>query len=132
MIRKNISVEEVVFGKGLAEVLKVRIKGMSGGKRDLAVVYVPPKTDAWSLEEYEVMLKDSKECLEEMIKNSDNISIMGDFNCKEVCWEDWTTGGSENSWGSTLLKLTMENVMTQWINESTRVMMVYTEWKKYG
>ncbi len=30
---------------------------------------------------------------------------MGDFNCKEVSWEEWTTEGSENSWGSKLLEL---------------------------
>ena len=51
---------------------------------------------------------------------SDNISIIGIFSCKEVCWEDWTATGSENSWGNTLLMLMMENVMTQWIQDNTR------------
>lgn len=66
------------------------------------------------------MLKDTKQCLEEMIKKSDIITFMGDLNCKELSWEDWTTNRGENSWGSTLLILTMENVMAQWIIESTR------------
>ena len=50
MIKKNGTVE-VVFGKGLAEILKVRIQETSGGNRDLAVVYVPPKTGAWNMTE---------------------------------------------------------------------------------
>ena len=62
MTKKNITVEEVVFGKGLAEILKVKIIERGGGKRDLAVAYVPPKTNAWSMAEYDEMLKDTEEC----------------------------------------------------------------------
>ena len=40
---KVIIVDEVMSGKGLGEVLKVRIKEVNGEKRDLAVAYVPPK-----------------------------------------------------------------------------------------
>ncbi|MPC98051.1 hypothetical protein E2C01_093401 [Portunus trituberculatus] len=45
---------------------------------------------------------------------------MGDFNCKEVHWDDMTTEGNDDSWGYTLLELTKENTMTQWIQENTR------------
>ncbi|MPC69390.1 hypothetical protein E2C01_063613 [Portunus trituberculatus] len=45
---------------------------------------------------------------------------MGDFNCKEMHWEDMATEGDEDSWGYMLLELTMEYTMTQWIHENTR------------
>ena len=47
------------------------------------------------------------------------IIMIGDFNCKEVCWEDWYTGGEE-SWAGILLDLVMNNIMTQWIKENTK------------
>ncbi len=48
--------------------------------------------------------------------------IMGDFNCKEVTWETWTTEGSNDSWGSRLLDWAMENTLTQWVENNTRFM----------
>ena len=45
---------------------------------------------------------------------------MGDFNCKEVCWKNWTTSGGEESWGNTVLEMAMEHILTQWVNENTR------------
>ena len=91
----------------------------NGNKRDLLVVYVPPKTNAWGREEYGDMLKDTYKCLKNMIENSDNVIMMGDFNCKEVCCEEWCTGGGEESWVSILLDLVMNNILTQWIKENT-------------
>ena len=40
--------------------------------------------------------------------------MMGDFNCKEVCWKKWHTG-REESWDGLLLDL-----VTQGIKENTR------------
>ena len=45
---------------------------------------------------------------------------MGDFNCTEVCQEEWYTNGSESSYGNKLSKLAMDNALTQWIREDTR------------
>ena len=45
---------------------------------------------------------------------------MGNFNCKEVSWEDWSTERGEMSWGNRLLHLAMDNVLTQWVTENTR------------
>ncbi len=54
------------------------------------------------------MLTQTLECLKEVIESSDNLILMGDFNCKEVCWEQWYTDGREETWGSKLLNLAME------------------------
>ena len=43
---------------------------------------------------------------------------MVDFNCKEVFWEDWTTEGSEMSWGNKWLPLAM-NILTQSMEKDT-------------
>ena len=44
---------------------------------------------------------------------------MRDFDCREVNWETFESGG-ENAWGNRLLRLTMNNTMVQWITENTR------------
>lgn len=119
-VRKDIIVDKVELGEGKAEVLSMRMLTEKGGKRDIVVVYVPPKTRAWNGEEYEEMLNDTCRCLERLLKESRNIILMGDFNCKEVNWEEWDTEGGEDSWGNRILNLAMRNVMTQWIKEATR------------
>ena len=65
------------------------------------------------------MLKDTCKCLKNMIENSDNIIMMRDFNCKEVCWEEWFIRRGEEPWVGILLDLVMNNIMTQWIKENT-------------
>ena len=44
---------------------------------------------------------------------------MGDFNCSEVNWETFESGG-ENTWGNSLLRLTMNNTLIQWVTENTK------------
>ena len=44
---------------------------------------------------------------------------MGDFNCSEVNWEMFESGG-ENTWGNRLSRLTMNNAMIQWVTDYTR------------
>ena len=42
----------------------VKIRARSkGGRRNFAVVYVPPKTGSWAADKYEKMIDDTKECL---------------------------------------------------------------------
>ncbi len=52
LIKKNLVVDEITYSEGSAEVLRVRIKRKRGGRRDYAVVYIPPKTKSWSTEDY--------------------------------------------------------------------------------
>lgn len=120
LVKKDIKVDQVKEGMGKAEVLKIRAETNEGKKRHYIVVYVPPKTNAWSVQEYEEMISDTGTCLEEMLGGCERTIMMGDFNCKEVCWEDWSMEGSETTWGNTLLTLAMENVLTQWVKEDTR------------
>ena len=120
MVKKGFEVDKVIFGEDSAEVLKVGIKDKGKALRDFTVVYVPSKTSSWGVDEYQKMLRDTEECMKSVIVRSRNITIMGDFNCKEVLWEDWLTEGGELSWGNRLLQLAMDNILTQWVTENTR------------
>ncbi len=82
MLVKNLVVDEITYSEGSAEVLRVRIKRKRGGRRDYAVVYIPPKTKSWSTEDYGKMLMDTSEHMEGLIARSDNIILIGDFKCK--------------------------------------------------
>ncbi len=50
----------------------------------------------------------------------DNIMIMEDFNCKNVKWEDWSVERKGELWGGKLLRMAMDNLMTQWVDENTK------------
>ena len=76
----------------MTEVLKVELLMKNGRKRDLAVVY------------------DTYNGLNNMIENSDNIIMKGDFNCKEVCLEEWYTGRGKKLWGGIVLDLIINNM----------------------
>lgn len=56
----------------------------------------------------------------EKVLSGDKLIMMGDFNCKEVCWEQWYTEGTESSWRNKLLQLAVDNILTQWIKGDTR------------
>ena len=104
----------------MAELINVCLATRNGGKRDFAVAYVPPRTRPWKDNEYQEMLADTTRNLKNIMEESENLILMGDFNCKEVNWEDWNTDEGESSLGSKLLNLVMENTMTQWIQDETR------------
>ena len=120
IVAKNcIKIDSVELSEGKAEAITLKLADKGKGKRVITVAYVPPKTRAWSNTDYQQMLADTTHYLKKVIKESDNIITLGDFNCKEVNWEEWETE-SETSWGNTLLNIAMSNVMTQWIQEPTR------------
>lgn len=120
LVRKTLKVTEVVYGENSAELIAVKIDDGKVEKREFVVMYVPPKTRAWSNNEYNIMLEDTKGALMRVIENGNKTLIMGDFNCKEVCWEELYTEGSENTWGHNLLDMTVEYALTQWVHEKTR------------
>ena len=121
LVKKELKVDNIIYGEGRAEILKVGVKQSGGSRRDFVVGYVPPKTNSWTRDEYEQMTKDTIMCLKRLVIESENVTIMGDFNCKEVSWENLSTEGSELSWGNKLLQLAMNNVQSwarYWISGS--------------
>ncbi len=120
LVKKGIRVESVEKAEGLVEGLNLQLINGRRGLRYVTVVYVPPKTKTWNRQEHEQLLSETKEWLVKKIKENNKIVIMGDFNCKEINWEEWNTRGGEDSWGDKVLKLAMNNIMTQWVEENTR------------
>ena len=120
LVKENINVKKVMYGEDNAEMITLRIEDKDRKNRDFTVMYVPPKPRAWKEREYTSMISDTKNSLKEILKEGENTILMGDFNCKEVHWEDMSSEGGEESWGTMLLDLTMDYTMTQWIQECTR------------
>ena len=119
IIQSKIKVENAEYGKGKAELISAQIMTKYGESQTLVVAYVHPKTKTWTKEEHEEIIKDTLESLKKIIKSSQSVTLVGDFNCSEVKWETFESGG-ENMWGKTLLRLTMNNIMIQWVTENTR------------
>ena len=68
LTRKDMIMGKVEKGEVMVEVLKVELIMKNGRKRDLVVIYVPPKTNAWGREEYGNMVKDTCKCLKNIIE----------------------------------------------------------------
>ena len=68
LTKKNITVEEVEMGEGMAEIIRIKTTRKGEKKRDFAVAYVPPKTNAWSQDEYKKMLEDICNCLKKILR----------------------------------------------------------------
>lgn len=54
-------------------------------------------------------------------KNYEKIILTGDFNCLAEKWNDLEMQGSENIWGSKLLKLVTDNLVMHWMQGETRL-----------
>ena len=120
LVKKNLVAYEEKNDYGLAEVVVVKVVCRGGIRRDFVVAYVPPKTNSWNKEEYKRKMEDTKRWIEHLMETKCKLVMMGDFNSKEVKWEEWTVNGSEDSWSGELLRMAMENSMTQWVKEKTR------------
>lgn len=42
-----------------------------------------------------------------------NLTIMGDFNYKEMKWEEWSAEAGEELWGNVLLRIAVDNILRQ-------------------
>ena len=115
-----MKIRGVEYGEGTAEVVSVKVEDCSGEKLTIITTYVPPKTNTWTNEEYDKMIEDTLKDLNRIIRKSKIVLLVGDFNCKEINWESFEAGGNQSEWGERFLNLTMENMMTQWVTESTR------------
>ncbi len=79
LVKKSLKVVEIEHGNGLAEAIKIGVENTQGKKRQCIVMYVPPKTNAWSNKEYEIMIKDTVSWTEKVLRG-DKLIMMGDFN----------------------------------------------------
>ena len=120
LTRKNMRVIRVEMSENKAEIVKVVIGNKNGKERAYVGVYVPPLTNAWQRVEHDTVLEDTMKELGEIVSKEKDVMIMGDFNCKEVNWEEGTCLGGENSWSEKLLGWAVENLMTQWVDCETR------------
>ena len=120
LTKKGMKVVKTEISTNKAEIVKVVIENKSGKERAYVGVYVPPQTSAWKREEYEDMLNVVLQKLGEIVTEEKDFMIVGDFNCKEINWEEETCQGGENSWSDRLLNWATENLLTQWVRGETR------------
>ena len=120
LVRDNIRVEEVSYGEGMMEIMGITIKTGEMKKRKIIVTYVPPKTNAWKVEEHREMQKEVIKCLDNMLRGEERILLVGDFNCRNVNWKDMEVVGNAGSWSEEMLYLAMVNTLDQWVEEPTR------------
>ena len=76
------------------------------------VAYVSPKTKNWTKEEHEAIIECTLESFEKIIKSSQRVTLVEDFNFSEDKWKTFESGG-DNTLENRLLRLTMNNTMIQ-------------------
>ena len=118
LTRKDLTVKNVSLSTGGEEVVGVVA---TDGKQyiNIVTVYVPPKTSAWPIDQYENMVRSTIERMKIEVARGDKIVIVGDFNCKEVMWEEFEVGNG-GVWGEQLLDFALDSLLTQWVRHPTR------------
>ena len=66
MTKKEMHVNQVLYGEGKAEVISVRVEN---NKKEMSVIaaYVPPRTNAWTKEDHDQMIEDTLYSLSQVI-----------------------------------------------------------------
>ena len=120
LVKEDIFVEEVEYGDGMAETLSIVIKIEGNARRKIIVTYIPPRTNAWEINEYKNMQQEVRTSLGKMVSKNNRVLLVGDFNSKEINWEDMEVEESAGVWSEELLQTMMVNTMKQWVNKATR------------
>ena len=120
LVKEDIMVEEVEYGDGMAETMSVVIKIKGSERRKIIVTYIPPKTNAWEINDYRGMQQELRKSMEDMIGKNNKVLLVGDFNCKEIDWEEMEIHVNAGSWCEELLQTMMINTMDQWVSQATR------------
>lgn len=121
LVKQNITVDKVEYGDGMAETISVVIKSTeSKNKRKIVVTYIPPRTNAWEINKYKQMQQETINSITEMIKTENKVLLVGDFNCKEVNWDEMELDEGAGAWCEELLQMMMVNTMNQWVRQPTR------------
>ena len=84
LTKKCVRVEKVIRSEDNSEILQVTVSSANGKTVNYVGVYVPQKTNAWEREEHEYMLVNVLRSLKKIVKDSNDVVVAGDFNCKEV------------------------------------------------
>ena len=119
MTRKELDIDKVLYGEGKAEMISAKIK-VNGRDMTIIVAYVPPKTRSWTKQEHDEMIEDVIHGLSSELKERGRVILVGDFNCKEINWDNYESGVGDEAWGEKFLNLMMENMMEQKVKENTR------------
>lgn len=115
--KKDLIVKEVNFSKEN----KVISMLITDGKRDINIitVYIPFRTSACNSEQYQEEMRNTLDRIKQEITRKDRVMIVGDFNYKEIVWEDdEVVNGCE--WAEKLLNVASNNLMTQWVRSPTK------------
>ncbi|MPC50209.1 LINE-1 reverse transcriptase [Portunus trituberculatus] len=113
LTRKNLTVKNMSLGGNGEEVVGLVV---TDERQDINIVTldVPPKTSAWPNEQYDDMVRSTIKRMKIEVAIRDRDVIVGDFNCREVMWEEFEVGNGEE-WGEQMLDFAMENLLTQWV-----------------
>ena len=120
LTRKDILIESVEYGGGMSETLSVEIKIQGQESRKIIVAYMPPKSNTWGADEYKRMQSELIKNIDDMLKRSNKVLLVGDFNSKEIDWGEMEVRGITSPWSEELIQTMMINTMDQWVKESTR------------
>ena len=118
--KKTLEVVKIEIKENTSEIVKVVVRSRLREEMAYVGVYVPPLTTAWTKREHDGLIKDTIDELGEITSQHKDVLIIGDFNCKEIDWEERTCKGGEESWGVKLLNWAEENILKQWIDCDTR------------
>ena len=93
LVNKDILVEKVYYGEGMAETLCAEIKTRGEEVRKIIVAYIPPKTSSWEADVYRHMQSETIKSIDNMLKGRNKVLLVGDFNNMEINWGRWKREG---------------------------------------
>ena len=120
LVNKDILVEKVEYGGGMAETLSVELKIRGEEIRKIIVAYIPPKTSSWEADMYQQMQNEIRRSMDDMLKGRKKVLLVGDFNSKEINWGEMEVRENPSAWSEELMQMMMVNTMDQWVKETTR------------
>ena len=125
LTKKDLKVKAANYVEVPNKVELVAVDVMSEeGDLTVATLYMPPKTRAWETEEYteleDLTIKSLNAMLQNMEENCKRIVLTGDFN-SNIDWKNLEEKSMENSWNHKILEIMYDFVLTQHIEQYTRV-----------
>nr|XP_053643043.1 uncharacterized protein LOC128696061 [Cherax quadricarinatus] len=95
-----------------------------GHKVIIAVMYNPPQNCRRPREEYDESNRAMIDTLAEVARRAHmggaKLLVMGDFNHKEIDWENLEPHGGPETWRAKMMDVVLENLMHQHVRDTTR------------